>query len=327
MSNPPLDKYLREADIPGKGQGYIASRNIIRGTRILEESPFLWFKMPSKDSDPRKITSFKRKLQRMRKASRGLFSELSPAGDDDFVRFDRNTFELSGSENLEGSTTGKFLNFSTAEDLEPSVSRIFKDASLFNHSCIPNAYFAWNPDIGLDGEGRLTVHAVRDIAFGDEVVVNYRPDKSYEGRKVRMRELSRVYGFNCTCPACNTQSPIAAQSEQNRDFMKKIVNSRQLRRQNPTPIQRRTELNNLRSLLDDIKIEGIIFPQQAEIYGWLAEWCARELAQGGIVVMSREESREMGLEAAREKLKLEILCTGDRSSGVEETLDLIAQIS
>ena len=204
------------------------------------------------------------------------------------------------------------------------MSGIFEHASRFNHSCIPNAHFTWNPDIGQDGQGRLTVHAIRDIAFGDEVVVNYRTENSYKERAARMQELRDDYGFNCTCPVCATHS---VQSEQNRRSMAQIVDDRGRLPQNPTFNERQAELTGLRLLLDAAKSEQIVFPQQADIYGWLAEWCARECTQTEPLVMGREESHTLGLEAARERLQLEILCTGDRSSGVEESLDLIAKIS
>ncbi|KAG7001905.1 hypothetical protein G7Y79_00030g064380 [Physcia stellaris] len=328
VRNPTPEAYLDSADVPGKGRGYLARKKITRGTRILEESPFLWVRRSSNGNnsvDKKEAAVITRRLKRLPNDIKTLFSDLSPAGTDFFQRLERNAFELSGAEHLTTFATGIFLDFSKAGDLQPETSGIFQYASLFNHSCIPNAHFTWNPYIGLDG--RLTVHAIRDIALGDEVVVNYRTSDSYEGRAARMRELRNDYGFDCTCPICDTQSPIAAQSEQNRRSMRKIVKELERGGENPTFKQRQAELTGLRLLLDAAKMEQMVFPQQADIYGDLAEWCAREGAQTGPIVMGREESHKLGLEAAREKLQLEILCTGERSSGVEESLDLIARIS
>jgi hypothetical protein len=42
---------------------------------------------------------------------------------------------------------------------------IFRLISRFNHSCHPNTFVAWSATIG----GRQTVHAIRDIACGEEL--------------------------------------------------------------------------------------------------------------------------------------------------------------
>lgn len=313
IPNPSWNSYLRLDNVPGKGQGYIADRNITRGTRILEESPYLQIRRSGKQLLPQHSSQINREVNRMPEASRTLFSELSPAGSINYLRFKRNSFDMSEAGN-------------------PAfyVSGIFRHASRFNHSCIPNANVTWNPEIGLDNQGRLTVHAIRDIAFGEEVVIDYQC--SYKARAARMQELRNDYGFDCTCPICDTQSPVATQSELNRQWMKQIVDnhqfsSRKFISQNPTPDQKLAELTDLQTLLGVVKAEGIMFPQLADTYGWLAAWYAREVAQAGMPGTTRQELRSLGLEAAERKLDIEILCTGDRSVGVQESLDLIGRIS
>ena len=37
-----------------------------------------------------------------------------------------------------------------------------------NHSCLPNAHHRWNENIGV-----VTVHVVKDIALGEEIVITY----------------------------------------------------------------------------------------------------------------------------------------------------------
>ncbi|OJD33271.1 set domain-containing protein 5 [Diplodia corticola] len=68
-------------------------------------------------------------------------------------------------------------------------------AARFNHSCVPNAGFAWN-----DALGAITVHAIREVEEGEELTVAYG-DSTRRGAK-RREALKRVYGFDCDCVAC-----------------------------------------------------------------------------------------------------------------------------
>ena len=38
----------------------------------------------------------------------------------------------------------------------------------FNHSCVPNADYCWDPDLQ-----RMTVHAVKDVKLGEEITLTY----------------------------------------------------------------------------------------------------------------------------------------------------------
>ncbi|KAL1649267.1 hypothetical protein SLS58_001842 [Diplodia intermedia] len=69
-------------------------------------------------------------------------------------------------------------------------------AARFNHSCVPNAMFAWN-----DAVSAITVQTIKDVEEGEEVTVAYS-DTTRAGRK-RRESLKRLYGFNCDCSACS----------------------------------------------------------------------------------------------------------------------------
>ena len=73
----------------------------------------------------------------------------------------------------------------------PEISRI-------NHSCLPNVHHCWNSTIGAE-----TVHATRDIVKGEEILITYIVICG--SRNLRKEQLER-YGFQCTCPACDTST-------------------------------------------------------------------------------------------------------------------------
>lgn len=79
---------------------------------------------------------------------------------------------------------------------------VFPNAARFNHSCVPNACFAWNEAIG-----RETVHVMRDVGVGEEVVISYVDAE--HGKRLRAWEL-RHYGFVCGCAACGDEDDVSA---------------------------------------------------------------------------------------------------------------------
>lgn len=84
-------------------------------------------------------------------------------------------------------------------------SGIFDDATRINHSCQPNAAHTWNPHLE-----RQVVHALRDIAKGEEITMTYvRP---LQATSVRQAQLRETYGFVCNCASCDVNTPAGLES-------------------------------------------------------------------------------------------------------------------
>lgn len=66
------------------------------------------------------------------------------------------------------------------------------EARFINHSCAPNC------EVVIE-DGRVFIHALRDIARGEELVYDYwyTTDESYS-----MSELRRIYPCGCRTPKC-----------------------------------------------------------------------------------------------------------------------------
>ncbi|KAF2024614.1 hypothetical protein EK21DRAFT_93932 [Setomelanomma holmii] len=67
-------------------------------------------------------------------------------------------------------------------------------AARFNHSCVPNASFAWNSRLS-----KITVHAIVAIPANTEINLSY--ERPYQIGRERRKKLS-AYGFVCACVAC-----------------------------------------------------------------------------------------------------------------------------
>jgi hypothetical protein len=72
-------------------------------------------------------------------------------------------------------------------------------AARFNHSCSPNVYHRYNPDID-----RLTIHALRDIRPGEEICTAYIDICSDTAER---RRVLQHWGFECRCEACEAHDP------------------------------------------------------------------------------------------------------------------------
>ncbi|KAG6026462.1 hypothetical protein E4U19_002587 [Claviceps sp. Clav32 group G5] len=186
-------------DIPGKGKGLVATRNIPKGTRIIsEQALFTILDYENLSLDERKRLVCQQ------------FDALSRDEKDTFMSLD-NTCPFNDSEEqcfgifiTSRLHLGDGLRFSE----ESASAGIFPETCRINHDCESNAYNVWNENIE-----RHTVHAIRDIRSGEEITMNYV--SNVLKRKVRQTRLQESFGFTCSCRICSLPE---AQSQQ-RDRM------------------------------------------------------------------------------------------------------------
>ncbi|KAJ4474933.1 hypothetical protein J3R30DRAFT_625746 [Lentinula aciculospora] len=153
----------------GKALGAFATKLLRRGDLILAETPIV----PVDDPTPQNIvTSFK---------------QLSP----------RNLSRCLLLHNVHPQT-GIFEGIFSTNAF--SQSGIVFEASRFNHSCSPNARYAYH-----EPSKRERIIALTDIAEGEEIYVSYLQSRNVYGssRSERRQTLSTRYQFCCTCSACD----------------------------------------------------------------------------------------------------------------------------
>ena len=84
---------------------------------------------------------------------------------------------------------------------------------------------------------------------------------------------------------------------------------------NPNGNPSRQQPSHIIELVSLLKDEGLVYPQLADAYGLLAKWCDKALerfradTESGVMAYA-SEFRTSGLKAAREKLGLDVVCTG-----------------
>ncbi|KAI4142730.1 MAG: hypothetical protein L6R39_004822 [Caloplaca ligustica] len=305
--------YFAVAPVEDKGQGCIAQTNISRGTRIhmerllfsIDDVGERTWSQANKNALNHALTLPQNQIFHN---LINPFTRYRAADQINKGRFGANNFQLT-----------------VWDDHRKCPQGIFPEAARFNHSCIPNAWYNWNPQLesqDRESPGRLTVHAIEDIKRGEEIVVNYQHENAYGSQDKRRGDLFTDYSFWCRCPACLDGSL----SEQRRKEMEKVdsvLRNNQGAQRGERWIRHEYLLRLIR-LLDQ---EGLVYPQKATSCGDLADWYFNEWNQPDCTIKDPRQCRDKFMEAARGRLDAEILCLGEDSEEVRVTLDAIARRS
>lgn len=76
-----------------------------------------------------------------------------------------------------------------------SGTAVYFTASLFNHSCAPNAHVSWE-----NGDAAITIRTLRPVRAGEEFNITYvDANERSASRRARLKEW---YGFDCACERC-----------------------------------------------------------------------------------------------------------------------------
>lgn len=136
------------------------------------------------------------------------FSETVHAHEVANAIYEANRFTVRLSPSNPNSPNSSNSLTSATSPSYPSDDRnmgVFARAARLNHSCAPNVFHRYNPNIN-----RLTIHALRDIAPGEELATSYIDICADTAAR---RQKLRHWGFKCRCVACESKD---ANSERRR---------------------------------------------------------------------------------------------------------------
>ncbi|RVD84859.1 uncharacterized protein DFL_003196 [Arthrobotrys flagrans] len=208
LKSPTPGSYTRrdlyeERQTPEAGIGAFATTTIPSGTRIFCEESLIMLPDEAghvevynavKALEPKKQEMYWA-LAASTKASRdvGWIEKLRGACDEDIS----STFNDLVSSHEHAWSIYETNRF-TCKSLSSSTKSlgIFPQSARLNHSCSPNVFHRYNPVIN-----RLTVHALRDIQKGEELLTSYI-DICHP--TVVRRQILKHWGFRCRCEACDS---------------------------------------------------------------------------------------------------------------------------
>ncbi|KAK7032043.1 hypothetical protein VNI00_013411 [Paramarasmius palmivorus] len=224
LPRPTQSDCYRVQDIPGKGRGLVATKDIKWGDLILAERAFIIIPaaMPTSiGTIPSHFTEAQRQqvsLLEMEKMMEMIYKSMPEEYQKAYMDL-YNCHTEDGSGPLHGIFRTNAIAISDyympVKPGEPDkVGRYggtFNDVSKINHSCRPNVEPHWDsPTFSMH------LRAVRDIKKGEELCFSYISDLLVPASS-RQRDL-RSYGFECTCEACSD----AAASDARRKEIRKI---------------------------------------------------------------------------------------------------------
>ncbi|KAF2120400.1 hypothetical protein BDV96DRAFT_683838 [Lophiotrema nucula] len=167
-------------DVPGKGKGLIATKDIPKGTRIVSEKPII--------NSGRHVANMEQLQIRISQQ----VSSLSQDQQREFLSMD-NIYPYTNSlERWRGIFRTNALPIGSQLD----AGGVFFIACRINHACDNNAQNFWNENLN-----QLTIHAVRDICKGEEITIFYL--NSRRNRRARQKELWQNFKFTCSCRLCS----------------------------------------------------------------------------------------------------------------------------
>ncbi|KAL9085444.1 MAG: hypothetical protein Q9165_007594 [Trypethelium subeluteriae] len=187
-------------EIPSRGKGVISKYDIPCGTRILAKVPMMTIYMKSPASV---LAQLSLKYQQLPPAAKILCDSLHHAPPSTVIpEPDRSA--LSARHDFacpsERPTLLRLLaifytNHFLLDDLSPCTAGLSPTISRFNHSCVPNAQWAWNPT-----RNHMTIQTTCDVAAGIELTIAYIPvtTQTHEQRQAALKP----YDFACGCEAC-----------------------------------------------------------------------------------------------------------------------------
>jgi len=205
-------------EIPGKGRGLVASRDLKMGDLIFIDKPAI--KVPMGDNglpfDSHYMKSLRNQIDSLPSEAKLQFFKLTPPNESlnpDFASYIRNSVD-SVSES-DAKSFKLFIENSEHISLEQSKwSVLYLNLALVNHSCHPNAargVLGLGKDVAEDQVRCYELRALKDIAKGEEINFCYLTLPNFQEfgifpRKKRS-EMKKVLLFDCQCLVCLGKIP------------------------------------------------------------------------------------------------------------------------
>ncbi|CAK7215222.1 hypothetical protein SBRCBS47491_002409 [Sporothrix bragantina] len=176
-------------EIPGKGKGAVATRDIPRGTSIITELPLLLARLDLFGNETSPLPH-QDKLQHLLQGALAQLSMAEQQAVQNLAIFQRGSDTSFIEDVLRTNGLGVNVGGIAHTGLYPRISRL-------NHACRPNTFWRYSPRT-------LAVEfvALRDIAAGEELTHSYIQRDTVE---VTRHDLLTHWGFNCTCEVCSSR--------------------------------------------------------------------------------------------------------------------------
>ncbi|KAJ3999858.1 hypothetical protein F5050DRAFT_1851328 [Lentinula boryana] len=181
-------------EIPGKGKGVIAVRDIKRGEVVIRERPL--FIVPSEiNTSPTALMTHHLSL-------------LTPYQYAQFYNLSYVNFPADHDPEIDLAELALAIFQTNAVSAGVDSAGVFPRMARLNHGCSSafNVVYSWR-----EKEGLLVVHALKDVRKGQELLTTYTDTK--RTRDQRRAHLRHQYSFHCTCDVCSLPNGKSKESD------------------------------------------------------------------------------------------------------------------
>jgi len=209
-------------DIPGKGEGLVASANLVPGTIIVEEKPLIVV------DSAFAVIQVLPKFQALSDDKKTAVMALYDPGDELNTKY-RHLSQDEIDRKVLRIFEANCIDLCSHQEMNINKSGLYQTISKINHSCSPNVIWTW---IKEDSSKSIKqVRVIRDIKAGEEIVASYLMKSEYfptreeilqlvcyrvryAPRYWRIKTLRRIWFFTCSCQVCNLKGEEFEQNEE-----------------------------------------------------------------------------------------------------------------
>ena len=198
-------------EIPGKGRGLVAARDIKMGELIFKEEPSI--KLSWNPTDPAFMKSLMDQVDNLPEEAKAQLFKLKPRTFSDIRGNPRSSalyqIVASNTSQSEYKIFGLCEANSDFSGSSDARMELFLNFALVNHSCAPNAAIG-DPNLTSEEEDDcIEIRAIKDISKGEEITSCYFLDVKEFGSIQRKRKagLKKDLFFDCKCSVCLGKVP------------------------------------------------------------------------------------------------------------------------
>ncbi|KAG6206016.1 hypothetical protein E4U35_002078 [Claviceps purpurea] len=181
-------------ELPGNRKGLVALSHIPKGTRLVDEEPLITLTGEFGDDE------IVKQLRKLPKEKTIQFLHLPN-------RFPRESSVFSGIVKTNVLPGGE-------EGADNSIGLVYHTISHINNGCRPNCQRNYN-----NKKRHEYIHAIRDIAAGEEIVLSDKSESTYAERR---SYLKKKFGSECTCALCSLPAADRRASDRRRERMQEL---------------------------------------------------------------------------------------------------------
>ena len=207
---------FKQVEIPGKGQGLVATAHLPVGTIVFQESPLI----SAEAIDglfPHDVKEIVSKFRRLTDEQKNQVLSLHDPGPTSLQG--KNLPNACLPDETEEKAVRIFvancINLCGHQEMNITKSGLYMTISRVNHSCAPNVVWSWIEED--ESRSVKEVRVCRKINEGEEILASYIPSHEIFPSKDDRHTMLRNWNFTCNCEVCSLTGDELIENEKARE--------------------------------------------------------------------------------------------------------------